>query len=95
MQIDESWRDDETGGVDVNLAAQPVGRDYGDFMSGYADAAHGIEAGLGVHHPAALEDDVVGLRGEKTRKQAEQGSHDVSLSEGNHPWSFECFDDIF
>ena len=49
-------------------------------VAGDANAAHGVEAGNRDPTPAALQNDVVGLRGKKGGQQPEQQTHGVSLT---------------
>ena len=64
VEIDKTGRDHQAGCIHFQLATQRAGRDRGDLAASDADAAHGIQAGFGVHHAAMLQNDVVGLRGE-------------------------------
>ncbi len=69
VQIDEAGRDDEVFRIDFQLASQRTRGDDGDSSAVDAHAAHGVEAGFGVHHAAVLENNVVRLRGEERRKK--------------------------
>ena len=67
MGINKSGCDHQAVGVDLYLAAQWAGGNRDNLLAIDSDAAHSIEAGFGVHHPPALQDDVIGLSGQKRR----------------------------
>ena len=69
VQIDEAGRDDQVFRVDFQLASQRTRGDGGDLPAVDADAAHGVEAGFGIHHASVLENNIVSLRDEERRKK--------------------------
>ena len=65
VQVNESGANHKPGGIDFYLAPQCVRGNRDNLLPVNADPAHGIEPRFRVHHPAALEDDVVGLSGKQ------------------------------
>jgi hypothetical protein len=63
-------------GVDFHLAVQWVWENSGDLTAVDADAANSIESRFRVHYTAALENDIVALRGNERRQQPKQEPHE-------------------
>lgn len=59
VQVDEPRAHDEPRGVDGGGSGKGLLADLPDGTAGDPDVADRIEAGLGVDHPAAAEDEVV------------------------------------
>src|SRR5437016_3396626 len=57
VQIDESRCDDKSAGVNDVPSAHCFGRDTDNLSVAYADVAHSIEAGFGIHDASAFEDE--------------------------------------
>src|SRR5207302_3650390 len=75
VQVDESGCNHKPRRIDLDLTAKLTSRDGSDFLPVNSDIPDSVETRLGIHHPSALEDDVVGLRRKKRRQQPEQDSH--------------------
>ena len=45
--------------LSTRFARQRLGRDASDLAVADADVARGVEAGLGIHHPPAFNDEIV------------------------------------
>ena len=86
VQVDEAGRDDVTGGVDDARAGERRLGDRRDRAAADADVAHGVEARLGIHHPAVGDDEVVALQpvDQHTRRPAsreDDGTEESELAE--------------
>ena len=65
VQVNKFRCDHQSGRIDLNFAAKVTGGNGGNLLTANADAPNGIEAGLGIHHSATLQHNVVGLRSNK------------------------------
>ena len=61
VEIDESRRHDEAGGVNRRPPGQSIGGDRNDLSAANPDVAHSIQTRLGIDHAAVRDDQVEGL----------------------------------
>jgi hypothetical protein len=62
VQVDKPGSYHQPSRINLDLAKQWARRNHDNLIAVDPEATHGIQAGFGVHHTTALEDDVVGLR---------------------------------
>jgi hypothetical protein len=61
VQIDEAGSHDQSFGVDRPATAQRIGRNGRNAPRAQTDISDGIQTGLGIHHAAVDDHDIVGV----------------------------------
>jgi hypothetical protein len=73
VEIDETGRDHQAGGVDGGAAFERGGGNGLDLAGGDAQMANGVEAGFRIDYAAVANDEVVLLGAERRQQEEEAG----------------------